>query len=140
MPLQPYPYQPIGGINQDDAEDQLDPTELQDARNFLFERKQFFTRPQAVPWALSAATTRIAFVKSLLIAPSSDASPFTFLINIGPSPNFLHTVYFVQNSNPPPLTITPLTGAGYGTVDNTLSYPFNIASVNGILMIAGGVG
>lgn len=60
-------WQPIGGVNREQNENSLDPTEVFDSSNFLYENGQAFARPGVAMGVLSGIATGLIFAKSLRI-------------------------------------------------------------------------
>lgn len=72
MPDQPYlpiEFHPTGGVNSEDNEANIDPSQVQDARNFLFERGEADTRPALNSIAITGMSgLTIQYAYSLQVA------------------------------------------------------------------------
>lgn len=119
------PYKPIGGINMLDSEDSLGELEVRDARNFLFERQCFKSRPGVVGVAPAGLSGSLIFMKSLII----ETSAFTLAIT---SDNKLWKISTDLS------TATEITSGGSVTFPSITA--MNAEVINGIICVSGNPG
>lgn len=124
MPLQVYPYQPVGGINGEVAEDQLEDTQVQATVNMLYGRKMFYNRPGAVTTTLVGFTGDILWAKSLRLTGSA--------ANIAVSSN--GKIYRIDS----PTAATEITSGTATTFTSPVIH--DAETVNAVIMIASNSG
>lgn len=114
---QDQPYTPIGGVNGTDNEAALNPGEVADSRNLIFERGQMFTRPGLTDFPSMTG-------KTVIYAKGFEGSFFTMMFICSDN-----TVYrrFIDGT----IELVPITG----TVNFGLEQYHNMNIVNGALMI-----
>jgi hypothetical protein len=119
MALKPFPYRPVGGLNMEEAEDQLGPEEVQQSANFLFERKRFLNRPSATLVSATGFTGNITYGRSIRF---DSFFPITVLIS---SNGKLYHLVFEASA-------TEITGPAttFGPTEH-----HNLEAVNGVIII-----